>query len=396
LSQILDQYKDPMSTPMDETVAYEALQLAQSLVRKKVSNVQFSDACDLAYTCALKLLQQRRVSVASQLLALLLSVLRETQTTETPEWLQRLAALQAAHVDAMSKEYNLDAVAVVGVVENDEKKNLFGPMRSQEAARLHRLQREWLKLCIQWSNDFGTIRFGHNQLHELLSHQCWTLARTLLTLDANEVHQQDIIDDEVDELLDARCDAIIHGCLAEKPEQVLEWLATLPDPTDEEIKTGHVCGPAVRDGLLTRAVLCFAACENLRDAFTLVHGFMKKVEKRDVTAMTKSYTDKTDGLAPTHFVFCCMLLRICQKEVRTGALYTWLLKSFQRELNVLHKSTAVLSYTTRIGKLYFHIQPPPNALSMMENMMNMMGGGGGGMNPAMMQAAMAQLQQGGM
>jgi hypothetical protein len=112
--------------------------------------------------------------------------------------------------------------------------------------------------------------------------------------------------------------------------------------------------------------------------------------------MTKSYTDKTDGLAPTHFVFCCMLLRICQKEVRTGALYTWLLKSFQRELNVLHKSTAVLSYTTRIGKLYFHIQPPPNALSMMENMMNMMGGGGGGMNPAMMQAAMAQLQQGGM
>lgn len=42
-------------------------------------------------------------------------------------------------------------------------------------------------------------------------------------------------------------------------------------------------------------------------------------------------------------------------------------------------------------------------MNMMENMMSMMGGGGGGgggmpggLNPAMMQAAMAQVQQGGM
>jgi Golgi to ER traffic protein 4 len=382
LNKILEAHPDPES--MDETTAYEALQLAQSLVRKKVVSGQYAEACDLAYTNSLALLKQRRVSVASQLLTVLATVLKETHTDESPEWLDRIAELHSAHVAAMSKEYNLESA--------DNR----GPMRPQEAARLHRLQREWLRLLLQWSNDLGKIRYGNNRLHALLSVQCWTLARTLLTLDAEEAHQQDIIDDEDDELLDARCDAVVHSCLAENPYQVVEWLASLPAPTEEETKAGHNCDPAVRDGLLTRAVLCLAATENLRDAFALVKAFIDKVETRDMSALTKSYTDKNDGQAPSHVVFCCMLLRVVQKEVRTGALYSWLIRSFQRELGLLHKPAVVSSYTTRIGKIYFHIQPPPNALAMMENMMGMMGGGGGGINPAMMQAAMAQLQQGGM
>jgi hypothetical protein len=87
-----------------------------------------------------------------------------------------------------------------------------------------------------------------------------------------------------------------------------------------------------------------------------------------------------------------MLLRICEKNVRTGPLYQWLLKSFKRELENTAKPAALATFTTKIGKIYFNIQPPPSMLSMMENMMMGGPGGMGGINPAMMQAAMAQLQ----
>jgi hypothetical protein len=86
-----------------------------------------------------------------------------------------------------------------------------------------------------------------------------------------------------------------------------------------------------------------------------------------------------------------MLVRICEKDARTGPLFQWATRSFKRELDKLHKPQEIVSYTTKIGKIYFGIQPPPSMLNMMENMMGGMGGGGG-MNPAMMQAALAQLQ----
>jgi hypothetical protein len=110
---------------------------------------------------------------------------------------------------------------------------------------------------------------------------------------------------------------------------------------------------------------------------------------------------KDDGKAPSHVVFGSMLLKILEKDVRTGPLYTWLLKSFRRELDLMPKSQVISSYTTKIGKVYFNIQPPPSMMSMMESMMGMMGGGGmaggaGGMNPAMMQAMMQGMQGGGM
>ena len=69
---------------------------------------------------------------------------------------------------------------------------------------------------------------------------------------------------------------------------------------------------------------------------------------------------------------------------------TWLMKSFRRELDLMIKPQVVQSYLTKIGKVYFNIQPPPSMMSMMENMLG--GGGMGGINPAMMQAAMAQMQ----
>lgn len=341
---------------MDEETAYEALQMAQSQVRKLVKTADYSGACDLAYEASLALLRKKRVSVASQLLTVLVEVLRETHTEESPEWLKRLGELNDAHAKAMDGE--------VG----------------QEATRLQRLQRDWLQACANWSSDLGTLKYGANAIQKMIGEKCWTLSK---------------MEDEAEEVLDLQCDAVQHMICAEEPLVLVDWLKALPPPTEEQTKQGHTCTPALRDGLLTRALLLACALENLRDANILLRTFIEKVEDRDVDALRKSYTNKEDGKAPSHTIFGCMLLRVCEKDTRTGPLYTWLIKSFKRELDLLHQPSVLLNFTTKIGKIYFNIQPPPSMMSMMENMMGMMGPGmgmGGGMNPAMMQAMAAQMQ----
>ena len=340
----------------DEATAYEALQLAQSQIRKKEHSGDYVGAVELAYQSSLAILKRGRVSVASQLLTLLAEVLRETHTEETEEYLQKLIELYEAHRAAME-----------------------GRMGA-EATRLHRLHRDWLRRCVQWSAELGPIRFGQMRLQEIYAKQCWLLAH--------------LVEEEEDpeELLELRADAITHMALAEKPDQIVEWLQTLSAPTALQTAAGHVCPPAERDALLTRAILCLCAIENLRDASTILRGYMEKVEERKIDDLTASYVNKEDGKAPSHVIFNCMLLRICEKDPRTGPLYSWLLRSFKRELDGMFKPQIVQSYTTKIGKVYFNIQPPPSMMNMVENMMSMMGGGpGAGMNPAMMQALAAQM-----
>mmetsp|Transcript_18885 Transcript_18885/g.44136 ORF Transcript_18885/g.44136 Transcript_18885/m.44136 type:complete len:385 (-) Transcript_18885:54-1208(-) len=347
---------------MDEPTAYEALQLAQSQVRKKYNAGDFGGATTLAYEGSLALLKKKRVSVASQLMDLLADVLRETHTKDSEDWVGRLVEIHKAHSDAMADE------------------------TGTEATRLNRLQRDWLLKCATWSSDLGTIKFGHNGLQEVLAEQCWKLSQ---------------MEEETEEIMDLQCDAVQHMALAEQPDKIIEWLKTLPAPTEEETRSGHSCPPAVRDALLTRSLLLMCAFENLRDANALLRAYIDKVEERDIKGLAESYTKKDDGKAPSHAIFGCMLLRICEKDVRTGPLFSWLMRSFKRELDRLYNPQAILGYTTKIGKTYFNIQPPPSMLNTIENMMSMMGGAGGGggmppMNPAMMQAAMAQMQQGGM
>jgi hypothetical protein len=65
LSQMLG-VEDP-SVGMSEETAYEAQQLAQSQIRKKINAGASKEACDLAFTSCLTILQKGRVSVASQL-----------------------------------------------------------------------------------------------------------------------------------------------------------------------------------------------------------------------------------------------------------------------------------------------------------------------------------------
>jgi len=372
------------SDDKSEEQAYEALQLAQSLVRKRAASKDVNGATELAYSTALTLLTKKnRVSVSSQLLVLLLDVFTECHVEETDDWLKRLVELHAAFKSALEATQ--------------------AGMSPIEVIRLNRLQRDWLRRCVHWSSEYGTIRYGHFDLQEMLGQQSWALA-TLLHSHSSEADGQaaDAGPEDEDDIMDARCDAVIHMALAEKPEAIAEWLAALPAPTAAELKQGHTCPPGVRDALFTRAILCFVAMENLRDGNKLARAYIP-IESRDLkTDLIKSYVSKDDGVAPSHLVFACSLLRVCEKDARTGPLFSWLLRSFKKELDKFHKAQIIHSYTTKIGKVYFNIQPPPSMMNMMENMMSMMGGGGGaggmpgGLNPAMMQAAMAQMQQGGM
>jgi len=343
----------------DEPTAYEALQLAQSQVRKTTHAGSYEEATTLAYSASLTLIKKKRVAVASQLLHLLVEVLRETHTGVSDEWINRLVELHEAYQESLESD----------VPEGAEKD------------RLLRLQREFLRKCVSWSDAMGTIRFGNQTLLELLGDQSWKVPSK----------SDDSVDEDVEDRITIMSDAVQSMCLAEKPEKILEWLKTLPGPKKKEMTHRHTCPPAERDSLFTRAILLFLAVENIRDASTLLRSYMTDVEERDRKELTKSYMKKDDNKAPSHLVFCSMMVSVCQKDQRTGPLFQWLMRSFKHELDLMPKAQIVQSYTTKIGKVYFNIQPPPSMLSMMENMMGMMGGGGG-MNPAMMQAAMAGAQ----
>lgn len=384
--------KDP--TLNEEAVAYEALQLAQSAVRRNVKIGNFAQATEVAYTSSLTLLTKSgRVSVSSQLMMGLLQVLTETHTVCTQKWVDRFAELDAAYRVALEADTKMDPA---------------------ERGRLQRLHQQFLIKGLKWSNDLGNTRHGELGMHFVLADHCWNMSCDEAVIgseadreDAAAASQDDDEEEEEGDLqVDLRYDAVTHYALAEKVSTITEKLKSLPAPTDEEMKMGHECPPAQRDALLTRAVLVLLAIENLRDATKLVSYFWKDIETRSADELKKSYLDKADGKAPSHVMFVSMLLRISEKDVKTAPLFTWLVRNFGAELGTMHQSSIIKSYTTKIGRLYFDIQPPPSMMGMMENMMGMMGGGGmggmggggrmGGMNPQMMQAAMQAMQGGGM
>jgi len=169
-------------------------------------------------------------------------------------------------------------------------------------------------------------------------------------------------------------------------------------PTKEEITARHDCAPALRDSLLTRSILVFVSVENIRDANILLGNYISDIESRSSADLAKSYMNKTDGQAPSHVTFNSMLLKICEKNEKTAPLFTWLLKGFNSELVKCYKSEILKGYTTKIGRVYFNIEPPPSMMATLENMVTMMGGGGAnpGMNPAMNPAMMQAMMQGGM
>ena len=110
----------------------------------------------MAYTTSLDLLvKSGRVSVSSQLLAVLVQVLSETHTSCTDEWVTRFTTLDDAYRNALDADTG---------------------MNSDERGRLQRLHLQFLKKGLKWSNDLGSVRYGDKGLHELLGNHCWTMS----------------------------------------------------------------------------------------------------------------------------------------------------------------------------------------------------------------------------
>jgi len=361
---------------IDESTAYEALQLAQSQVRKSVKSGDFAKATiTYGYDVCISLLDKHsKASVASQLLTLLAQVLTETHTTCDPAWIERIQKLDAAYLKA------------VAAAESQV-----------EQKRLYRLHKKFLKTLLGWSVILGDVAVGALEIHELIANHAWFLSESSdpVSTVASAADDDDAGEEFTKDALQS--ESVMHYALAEKPDAILEKLRGLPAPTDKETKVNHTCPPAAREGLLTRAILAMITVENIRDAHTLLRSYISEVETRDLETLKKSYMSKTDKKSPNHIVFLSMLLSIVRKDKKTGPLYTWLLKGFSNaELATMYKPEMLKGYTSKIGRVYFDIQPPPSMMATLENMMGMMGGGGmggmgggmGGMNPAMMQAMM--------
>lgn len=370
------------SSLVDEATAYEALQLAQSPVRKSVNVGKYEDATTkYAYDIAFTLLSKHsKASVASQLLTLLVQVLNETHTTCTADWITKIEKLHLAYL------------AAVDTLNNNDGEKIYSP----EQKRLLRLHAKFLKGVLIWSDVLGTTRYGAIQIHNILGDHLWSLSNLVEDDDENEEEEDDgtsglmgSASTQDFSLIGLRCSSIMHLSLAEEPSKIISYLSQLPEPTAEEIASNRTCPPALRDELLTRSVLAMVSSENLRDAHTLLNLYMEKCETREMTSLKKSYLSKTDGKAPSHVLFNSMLISVCCKDKKTGPLYSWLIKSFGNELVKMYKPELLKAYTTKIGKVYFSIMPPPGMLATLESMMGMMGGAGAGaMNPAMMQAMM--------
>jgi hypothetical protein len=388
---------DP-STLSQESVAYEALQLAQSVVRRYIKLGSFDKATHAAYTSALALLTVGgRVAVCSQLLTVLVNVLNETHTSPTTTWITQITELDIAHQKAL---------------------NADSTMLPDERGRLQRLQLQFLRKIVKWSADCGTIKYGNSEYHALLADHAWRMSCdvTVVGHDGRGIQKEKHVnivdggeeDDDGDGLdINLRNTAVTHYAFAAGGgatniiSTLLDKLQSLPAPTSDEVAYNHTCPPCQRDALLTRTVLVLLSIENLRDATLLVRAYLSSIEGpagRSSEVLTKSYLDKTDGVAPSHVMFCCMLLRICEKDAKTAPLFTWLVRNFGNELGTMIGADSIRAYTTRIGRVYFDIVPPPSMMSMMENMFS--GGGmggmpGGGMNPAAMMQAMQAMQGGG-
>jgi hypothetical protein len=374
------------SETIDESTAYEALQLAQSQVRKSVKSGDFNKATNTyGYDVALKILNHNRASVASQLLILLSQVLTETHTPCTEEWIQKIQTLDESYLRACA----------------------FAESKVEQV-RLYKLHAKFLRNCLGWSEALGTTTLGALPIHALVAKHSWFLSESAAETESSENEGDDVDGEDEDEDEDAnhskmylQAHAITHYALAEQPQEIIAKLRSMPNPTEEETQMGHVCPPCAREALLTRAILVFCTVENLRDATLLLKTYLTEIESRDLKELSKSYMSKTDKKSPSPAIFCSMLLEILKKDKKTGPLYTWLLKGFSNsELMKMYKPEILKGYTTKIGRTYFDIQPPPGMMSTLESMMGMMGGMGGmgggagglgGMNPAMMQQMMQQM-----
>jgi len=245
-----------------------------------------------------------------------------------------------------------DAMLEVRLEVNEKNLNEFYKMDEMFANGLDALpardaiqdkQRcKYLAKALRWTDLMGTVRFGELKMHSALASAMWNAGD--------------------------RAESISHSAFAEEPEVINERLSSVD-------KKGE------KDLLLCRAVLTFLTAENLRDANALSDAFIKS-DGRNFEKLATEFFAKEKKIK-SFVIFCTSVLGIVEREQKAGALYTWLLGKFQ---GYLQRFPELLPFTSRIGQIYFNIQPPPSMLKQMESMMAMMGGMGGmgGLPPGMM------------
>uniref|UniRef100_A0A7S2K262 Uncharacterized protein n=1 Tax=Leptocylindrus danicus TaxID=163516 RepID=A0A7S2K262_9STRA len=313
--------KQLLSEELSESTAYEALQLAQSLLRKAVQTDQKEAVLEVTHNLCSKLLTGEKsdnnvyfIGMASQILVEAASAMLEVRVPANFENIQKFVQLDAFFTTALSKLNERDAI--------------------QEKQRVKYLQK-----ALKWSDLMGSVRYGDLKMNSLLADALWVVGGEF------------------------RGDSVNHAALAEEPSIIVQRLMACDDA---EVKESE------RDVLLTRAVLVFCAVENLRDANAVVKAYMEADSSRDFDKLATDFLSK-EVKVKSHVIFCTSVVGILEREQKAGALYTWLLGKFQ---GYLQRNPELLPYTTKIGKIYFNIQPPPSMLSQMENMMAMMGGMG--------------------
>ena len=311
-----------LSEELSESTAYEALQLAQSLLRKAVQTGKEDAVLEVTKSLCSKLLvgvnainnSVYYIGMASQMLVEATSAMLEVRLMANPDNVQNFAELDAMFTAALSNLSERDAI--------------------QEKQRVKYLQK-----AVKWSDLMGTVRYGDLKMNALLAEALWIVGGEM------------------------RGDSVNHAALAEEPSIIVDRLMSCDDLKEKEME---------RDILLTRAVLVFGAVENLRDANAILQQYMDADKSRDFDKLAAQFLSK-EVKVKCHVIFCTSIVGILEREKKAGALYTWLLGKFQ---GYLQRNPELLPYTTKIGKIYFNIQPPPSMLSQMENMMAMMGGMG--------------------
>lgn len=338
---------------LDEATAYEALQLAQSVIRKSVKAGDGAKLMDIAMSSVQKLIASCSspsssssgsktiggvlIGMVSQLLVQTTEAMLEVRLSVNEESLGTIMSMD----DLFYKQLSLLRSESAASGSNNDERSL-----SEENAKIQLKQRcKYLQKAIRWSDFMGDVRYGHAQLHSLIATALW----------------------EVTEY----GDSVSHSALAEEPAVINERLVKLDNDNEKDV-------------LLCRAVLVMLTTENMRDANELCKLFIASEQgaksSRNFDKFASEFLSK-ESKQKSYVIFATSVLGICEREKKAGALYTWLLGKFQA---YLQKKPELLPYTTKIGQIYFNIQPPPSMLKQMESMMAMMGGlGGAGGMPGM-------------
>jgi hypothetical protein len=227
-----------------------------------------------------------------------------------------------------------------------------------------RQRKVFLEACLKWSQNCGSVLYGDLELHDACAVACEAMRLVIVKNSLGSpnssssrkkiVHGKQI--DESEEKEGQLIETIVwHLALAENPVAIHELMRMIRKEGGGELQdVVHI---------MTLAVLIFLAVENLRDANILVDLF--KATNDDTALVTNILTNAKPNL----ITFNIMLLQLCERDAGVANLYKWCMQNVGGN-DLRHPAYA--PYMTKVGQIYFNIQPPPDMLT---SIMNMFGGG---------------------